>query len=81
MKYRRKPVVYEAFRWSIDVEPQWWLDAPVVDLGGGNMGIQTLEGMMTARPGDWIVRGLKGELWPVKHDVFSASYEPVEVPE
>jgi hypothetical protein len=40
--------------------------------------IQTLEGTMAANPGDWIVRGVHGEFYPVKPDIFAATYEPVE---
>ena len=41
------------------------------------MYIQTLEGPMTASPQDWIIRGVKGEFYPCKPDIFAASYEPV----
>lgn len=40
--------------------------------------IQTLEGTMAANPGDWIIRGVQGEFYPCKPDVFAATYEPVE---
>ena len=40
--------------------------------------IHTLEGDMTARPGDYIIEGVKGELYPVKPDIFEATYEPAE---
>jgi hypothetical protein len=39
--------------------------------------IRTLEGDMVARHGDWIIRGVKGELYPCKPDIFAATYEPV----
>lgn len=42
------------------------------------MKIQTLEGEMTAKPGDWIIRGVNGELYPCKPDVFEKTYEPVD---
>jgi len=38
--------------------------------------IQTLEGVMAARVGDWIIKGLKGEFYPCKPDIFDATYEP-----
>ena len=51
----------------------------------GEIYIPTLEGKMTAKPGDWIIRGVKGEFYPCKHDIFAATYEPtsreVSVPE
>ena len=40
--------------------------------------IPTLEGMMLGVEGDWIIRGIKGELYPCKPDIFAATYEPVE---
>ena len=40
--------------------------------------IETLEGLMTASPGDWIVTGIKGEQYPVKPDIFEATYSPIE---
>lgn len=39
--------------------------------------INTLEGTMIAIPGDWIIRGVKGELYPCKPDIFAATYDPV----
>ena len=38
--------------------------------------VPTLEGVMTARIGDWIIRGVKGEVYPCKPDIFEATYEP-----
>ena len=40
--------------------------------------IPTLEGLMVATEGDWIIRGIKGELYPCKPDIFDETYEPVE---
>ena len=40
--------------------------------------ILTLEGILTAEPGDWIITGVKGERYPVKDDIFKMTYEPVE---
>lgn len=39
--------------------------------------IETLEGVMTANPGDWIITGVKGEKYPCKPDIFEATYEAV----
>lgn len=38
----------------------------------------TLEGEMVARRGDWIIKGVRGEFYPCKPDIFEATYEPVE---
>lgn len=40
--------------------------------------IETLEGTMHASPGDWIIRGVKGEIYPCKPDIFETTYEAVE---
>ena len=45
---------------------------------GPTLVIPTLEGDMTAMPGDWIIKGVKGELYPIKSDVFELTYEAVE---
>lgn len=39
--------------------------------------IHTLEGVITASPGDWVIRGVQGEFYPCKPDIFEATYEPV----
>jgi hypothetical protein len=43
---------------------------------GESLWIGTLEGSMRADPGDWIIQGIKGELYPCKPDIFAATYEP-----
>lgn len=83
-RYRKKPVVIEAFRFGFDKPDLWWKDA--VDAGLARVvtpvaapryaSIKTLEGTMTAQPGDWIIWGVKGELYPCKPDIFDATYEP-----
>lgn len=89
MKYRKKPVIIEAFKWTGDEtqtkDPEWmiaailsgdaWLDkqgTPDVALY-----INTLEGTHKADRGDWIIRGVKGELYPCKPDIFDLTYEAV----
>src|SRR5438105_4286987 len=47
----------------------------------GPLVIHTLEGDMTAQEGDWIIKGVKGEFYPCKPDIFAATYEPVEGPQ
>ena len=42
----------------------------------GKLAIPTLEGTITASPGDWIIKGVKGEFYPCKPDIFAATYEP-----
>jgi hypothetical protein len=45
----------------------------------GKLYIPTLEGRMEASPGDWIIKGIKGEFYPCKPDIFAATYEPVAI--
>jgi hypothetical protein len=81
-RYRKKPVVVEAFQHRAG-EQDCSL-APDVIAGNvryaedGTVIIRTLEGEMLARPGDYIIRGVKGELYPCKSDIFLATYEDVE---
>lgn len=80
MKYRKKPVVIEAFQWMADVVPDWWREAKglEVDVSTGSVFIPTLEGVHEARPGDFIIKGVKGELYPCKPDIFRMTYEAAE---
>jgi hypothetical protein len=43
-----------------------------------HLSIQTLEGVMLVSPGDWIIRGVKGEIYPCKPDIFAMTYDPVD---
>lgn len=49
-----------------------------VAASGNIFKIFTLEGVMSATPGDWIIRGVKGECYPCKPEIFEATYEPVQ---
>jgi hypothetical protein len=88
-RYRKRPVEVDAKQigragssWDL-ARVSTWLDAfgqaHTVNLGPGTITIPTLEGDMTASPGDWIIRGVAGEFYPCKPDIFDATYEPVEV--
>jgi hypothetical protein len=82
MKYRKKPVVIEAFQWPPKPAaggcPDWFYESAqgCESQDGAGLTIHTLEGDMTAQPGDWIIRGVKGELYPCKPDIFAETYEP-----
>jgi len=80
MKYRKKPVVIEAFQWMRDATPQWWRKRTDlnINVSTGSVFIPTLEGTHEARPGDFIIQGVKGELYPCKPDIFEMTYEKVE---
>lgn len=88
-RYRKKPVEIDAFQFrgvSAPLGYQLNLDDWLVDMGGLEAGVKyvgdtieipTLEGTMVASPGDWIIRGVKGEFYPCKPDVFDITYEKV----
>lgn len=81
MKFRKKPVVIEALKFTgTNLEEVSRFMAPV-DFGvqGGllKVYIQTLEGRMECSIGDWIIKGIKGEFYPCKPDIFEATYEAV----
>lgn len=82
-QYRKKPVVIEACLWTgknveevykflntakMEVQVTYW--EPVK--------IRTLEGVMEANRGDYIIKGVQGEFYPCKPDIFDATYEAVE---
>lgn len=54
------------------------LDGKIKDTPKGNLTIETLEGNHTALPNDFIIRGVKGEYYPCKPDIFEQTYEVVE---
>lgn len=87
--YRKRPIVVEAFQinaedWDGVREVADWCGADIVDVDNflafddkAVMAITTLEGVMYAEDGDWIIRGAVGEFYPCKPDAFDASFEPV----
>ncbi len=79
-QYRKKPVVIEAFQIPCGLPeiPEWAADDPsiIFRIDGSEAIINTLEGTMTASAGDWIIKGVKGELYPCKPDIFAETYEP-----
>lgn len=82
MKYRKKPVEVEAFRFMIDGKvPDWFSDAminkTIIPHTNGTCDIKTLEGVMRADFGDYIIKGVHGELYPCKPDIFEKTYEVV----
>jgi hypothetical protein len=83
-RYRKKPVVIEAERFTEENKDRAFTFvrctcAPDRDEHGNPiLKIQTLEGVMKARLGDWIIKGVAGEFYPCKSDIFEATYEAVD---
>lgn len=98
MRYRKKPVVIEAYQWtprSLENQadwPQWLQDAFRKSLdeagclfvhthrnGHSEVKIHTLEGDHIVSDYDWIIKGIVGELYPCKPDIFEETYEKEQV--
>lgn len=75
-KYKKRPTVVEAVQLTQEhLGPiREWLDTSNEPCADGLM-IQTLEGRMLASWGDWIVKGVKGEFYPVRRDIFEITYD------
>jgi hypothetical protein len=83
MKYRKK-VLIDAFQLGDKNEPDWFGEAVLTGVvlvdedDCRTYYIHTLEGTKTCSKGYWIARGVKGELWPIRKDIFEETYEPAE---
>ena len=80
--FRKKPVEIAALQWTGDSAAMRrsvhaFVDAEI-DERGGELKIKTLEGWMHVSPGDWIIKGVAGEFYPCKPDIFEATYEAVD---
>lgn len=81
MKYRKKPVVIEAVQWRGDIESNIEIiklglsvePVPLTDI----LLIETLEGKMKCDVWDYVIKGVKGEFYPCKPDIFEMTYEKV----
>jgi hypothetical protein len=83
MKYVKKPVVVEAFQFGVDDAPEWFTKEyglQVVFHGGfpNKCIIRTLEGVMEVLEGNFIIKGIQGEIYPCKEDIFKETYKPYE---
>ena len=92
MKYRKKPIVIEAIQatgtpesnreiidWTRGSKTPASMDKRVTVIESGtrtSLTIATLEGSHWVSPGDWIIKGVQGEFYPCKPDIFEATYEP-----
>ena len=74
-KFRKKPIVIDA--WQFEKGENFPATYPFIWTGEGELKIETLEGDMTVSPGDWIIKGVQGEFYPCKPDIFEATYELV----
>ena len=90
-KYKKKPVVVEAFQFYVDPMPDWFMDKVSSNeivlkncdhdrysIDDAYCEIKTLEGTMQANGGDYIIKGIEGEIYPCKTDIFKRTYERVK---
>ncbi len=86
-KYKKKPVEIEAIQWTGENTKEIFLfglkqefteeTIDEIKLPSGELYIMTLEGTMIASKGDYIIKGIKGEFYPCKPDIFLATYDKV----
>lgn len=82
-KFRKKPIVIEAVQYDGTDEGYervcaFALGVYLEPRGSRQFAVPTLEGDMIASPGDWIIRGVKGEFYSCRDDIFRLTYEPVD---
>ena len=78
-KFRKKPVVIEAIQWdgTNTFEVEEWCKGEFRREPTPHISIETLEGIMIARPNDYIIKGVQGEFYPCKPDIFEPTYDEV----
>ena len=81
-KFRKKPVIVEAVQWTGNNREEMEKFIPNTILAKKNaeeeLAIGRLEGVMTASKNDWIIKGVHGEYYPCKPDIFEKTYEQVD---
>lgn len=81
MKFRKKPVEIEAIEWDGNIETAEKLNdwsGGTANYESGELTISTLEGVMSASVGDWIIKGIADECYPCKPEIFKESYEKLD---
>jgi hypothetical protein len=83
-QYRKKPIVIEAIQLEdlevytlMSIQHLVGLGKDIFEVKGDGLIIKTLEGDMRASIGDWIIKGVQGEFYPCKPDIFEKTYEKV----
>ena len=77
MKYRKKPVEIDAIQWTGDNKLEIFDFCNMSYITDQELRIQTLEGSMIASVGDYIIKGVMGEFYPCKPDIFELTYEKI----
>lgn len=84
--YRKRPLVIEAWQWDESEQTLNEIGCGYMSYDGHqdtpdlvrNLRIATLEGTMNVNKGDWIIKGIKGEFYPIELDIFEKTYEKVD---
>ena len=82
-KYVKRPITIEAVQWTGDNRKDIWDFCTLAyfntdyETGNLKLNIQTLEGTMEASVGDYIIKGIQGEFYPCKEDIFHLTYDEV----
>lgn len=80
-KYTKKPVIIEAVQWTgdnINEVKEFVNNNALLNIESNEWNIYTLEGIMTAKLNDYIIKGVKGEFYPCKPDIFEETYSLFE---
>ncbi len=81
-KFRKKPIVIEAVQWTganlSEIVSFAKSPKATVFIASKELSIETLEGTMVATKGDWIIRGVEGEIYPCNPNIFEQTYEPAD---
>lgn len=83
-KYRKKPIIIEATKFTANpfhLIPGVYISGSYIDKDGSivhTFAIDTLEGTMLVKDGDYIITGVEGERYPCKPSIFEATYEKIE---
>ena len=81
-KFIKKPIVVEAFKFGYDEEPSWFESKEIlIDYDENGVVVKgcihTLEGDMWFQEGDYVIKGIKGELYPCKGHIFEETYNEI----
>lgn len=74
--FRKRPVVVQAVQWFSNGHVPVWAQNKIRECGT-HFEVDTLEGVMRGEPGDWIICGIEGEIYPCKPKIFELTYEAV----
>lgn len=74
----KRPVIVEAFQFGVDTAPEWFKAKYITVENGETIAcIETLEGDMLFHNGDYVIKGVEGELYPCRKNIFEKTYEEI----